>query len=171
MTNAGSRVTIAAMAAPFDEFWRFALDIYARPGVAPACLELQDRHGKDVLIALFACWMGISGRGPLDGAALDAAEATARPWRTDVVERLRRTRHALKGVDGAETIYARMKAIELDAERIAMKRLVPLAPASDESVSPATRSAAARANLTLYLGTDAIAAAAPILAALDSARS
>ncbi|HUK58893.1 MAG TPA: TIGR02444 family protein [Stellaceae bacterium] len=155
------------MAEAFEEFWRFALDFYARPGVAPACLELQDRHGKDVLIALFACWVGISGRGRLDAAALAKAEATARPWRSSVVEPLRRTRHALKGIGGAENLYSRMKKIELDAEKIAMERLAPLAPAAAPAVPPSARSAAARENLTLYLADDAEAAAAPLLAALD----
>jgi uncharacterized protein (TIGR02444 family) len=153
------------MADPFDEFWHFALALYAKPGVAPACLELQDRHGKDVLIALFGCWLGASGRGRLDAAALARAEAAARPWRHSVVEPLRRTRHALKGIEGADELYSRMKKIELDAERLAMQRLAPLAPPPDPAVPAADRTAAARANLTLYTG-DAAAAAAPILAAL-----
>ena len=133
--------------------------------MAPACLELQDRHGKDVLIALYGCWLGASGRGRLDAAALARAEATVRPWRHGVVEPLRRTRHALKGIDGAEELYSRMKKIELDAERVAMQRLAPLAPAPDPGASPADRTEATRANLTLYAG-QAAAAAAPILAAL-----
>ncbi len=157
------------MAESFDEFWRFALGFYARPGVAPACLEVQDRHGKDVLIALYACWVGISGRGRLDAGALATAEAAARPWRSQVVEPLRRTRHALKGIAGAEALYSRMKQLELDAERIAMERLAPLAPFPGPAVPPAVRAAAARANLALYLGPDAAAAAAPVMAALDAA--
>ena len=158
------------MAEAFEEFWRFALNFYARPGVSPACLELQDRYGKDVLIALYACWVGISGRGRLDPAALEAAEAEARPWRSQVVEPLRRTRHALKGIAGAEELYSRMKKIELDAERIAMARLAPLAPAlaADAASAPAGRAAAAQANLALYLR-DAAAAAAPLMEALDTA--
>jgi len=157
------------MSEAFDQFWRFALGFYAEPGVAPACLELQDRHGKDVLIALFACWIGISGRGRLDAAALAAAEAAARPWRSQVVEPLRRTRHALKGIAGAEKLYARMKSVELEAERIAMERLAPLASAPVASAAPAERGAAARANLALYLGPEAVAAATPVIAALDAA--
>jgi uncharacterized protein (TIGR02444 family) len=149
----------------FDEFWRFAIAFYAKPGVAPACLELQNRHGKDVLIALFGCWLGASGRGRLDAARLAEAETCARPWRQKVVEPLRRTRHALKGIEGAEELYERMKKIELDAERVAMRRLAPLAPAPDPALSAEERVAAARANLMLYAG-DAGDAAKPIAAAL-----
>jgi uncharacterized protein (TIGR02444 family) len=151
------------MSEAFEDFWNFALRLYARPGVAPACLELQDRHGKDVIIALYGCWLGASGRGRLDAAGLETAEATARPWRSAVVEPLRRTRHALKGVAGAEALYGRMKQIELDAERIAFQRLAPLAPPADPAAQGRTE--AARDNLALYAGT-AADPAAPIIAAV-----
>ncbi|MGH7091226.1 MAG: TIGR02444 family protein [Stellaceae bacterium] len=153
------------MADPLEEFWQFAIHFYARPGVAPACLELQDRHGKDVLIALYACWLGLSGRGRLDETSLAAAEATTGPWRRLVVEPLRRTRHGLKGIPGAEELYERMKKIELDAERLAMGRLAPLAPPPEPAQSNPLRAAAARANLMLYAG-KAADAAGPIAAAL-----
>jgi uncharacterized protein (TIGR02444 family) len=155
-----------AMAEPFEEFWDFALALYARPGVSPACLALQDRHGKDVIIALFGSWLGASGRGRLDPAALARAEEIALPWRGQVVETLRRTRHALKDVAGAEELYSRMKRIELDAERIAIERLAPLAPAADPRIDAGERRAAAQANLALYAGADAASDAAPIQAAL-----
>ena len=153
------------MAEAFEDFWNFALRLYARPGVAPACLELQDRQGKDVIIALYCCWLGASGRGRLGEGGLSEAEATARPWRGAVVEPLRRTRHALKGVAGAEALYGRMKQIELDAERIAFQRLAPLAPEPDPQAPAEARVAAARDNLLLYVA-DAAPAAAPIIAAL-----
>jgi uncharacterized protein (TIGR02444 family) len=149
-----------------DSFWNFSLALYARPEVAPACLALQDGHGVDVIIALYCCWVGASGRGLVDRAALAAAEDAARPWRQQVVEPLRRTRQALKSVAGAAAFYDRMKAIELDAERAAQARLVALAPAPDPHATDALRTAAARANLMLYVGDPAGAAAAPILAAL-----
>jgi uncharacterized protein (TIGR02444 family) len=149
-----------------DDFWRFALALYARPGVAPACLALQDRHGIDVIIALYGCWLGSAGRGRLDEAALAEAEAMAGPWRQQVVEPLRRARTALKGIAGAEELYRRMKEIELDAERAAILRLAPLAAAPDPGASAARRLADARANLALYVGAAGAAEAAPVMAAL-----
>jgi uncharacterized protein (TIGR02444 family) len=148
------------------EFWRFSLALYERPGVAPACIELQDRFGRDVIIALYCCWVGTSGRGRLAAPDLAAIEANVRPWRQQVVEPLRHTRRSLKGVAGAEEIYTRMKTIELEAERQAHRRLAPLAPAPDAAATAAERSAAARANLSLYVGAEGLEAAAPILAAL-----
>lgn len=80
---------------------------------------------------------------------------------------LRRARHALKGIAGAEALYARMKEIELEAERGAHQRLSVLAPPPDPGVSAAARLQAARANLLLYVGA-AAATAAPIIAAVDA---
>lgn len=156
------------MAEAFDELWHYCLALYARPGVAPACLVLQDQYGKDVLIALYCCWLGASGRGGIDAARLATIDALLRPWRSAVIEPLRRTCHALKDVAGAETIYARMKALELEAERNAIARLAPLAPAPDPGASEAGRTAAARENLLRYIGAEAAAAAAPIVAALGA---
>src|SRR5665213_163755 len=48
-----------------DSFWRFSQDFYALPGVAPACLALQDGHGRDVNLVLYGCWLGMSGRGAM----------------------------------------------------------------------------------------------------------
>ena len=54
-------------------FWAFSLEVYGRPGVAPACLALQDRHGLDVNLLLFCCWAASQGV-TLDQRTLAAAE-------------------------------------------------------------------------------------------------
>ncbi|MDP6885033.1 MAG: TIGR02444 family protein, partial [Rhodospirillales bacterium] len=82
---------------PDDPFWDFSLATYDRPGVAAACLGLQDRHGIDVNMVLFCCWAGASGAGMVDPAAMAAALNAALPWQRDVVVPLRRIRRDLKG--------------------------------------------------------------------------
>ncbi len=149
-----------------EDFWSFALEFYARPGVSAACIELQDRFSRDVNILLYACWIGLSGRGRLASSDFARAEKAVGPWRRAVTEPIRAARRALKdaGDDGIETLYATAKALELEAERIAARRLAKLAPAP---VGAADAAADAAANLALYLaGTEAQAAAAPIFAAL-----
>lgn len=149
------------------EFWKFSLALYDKPGVAPACIELQDRFGRDVIIALFCCWVGATGRGTITPQTLAAVEATVRPWRQQVVEPLRATRRALKGVAGADDIYKRMKTVELEAEREAHRKLAPMAAAPVASAGATDRRAAAAANLALYVGDSAAASARDaILAAL-----
>jgi uncharacterized protein (TIGR02444 family) len=148
------------------EFWRFSLALYASPEVAPACIELQDRHGKDVNVALYCCWLGASGRGRLDAASLAAADAAVAPWRKAVVECLRAARRAIKeaAVPGSENLYTKAKAVELEAERVLQSILVARAPAAAARALE-ERLTDALANLGLYVGA---APAAPLARALRS---
>jgi len=148
---------------PPDALWRFAVDFYARPGVAAACLALQDRHGFDVILILFACWVGASGRGRLTAADLAAAVALAEPWRRAVIAPLRAVRRHLKDSGEAADLYQTVKAAELAAEHRALDRLAALAPASAPATAPV---ADALANLSLYLGAGAGPEAAALRLAL-----
>jgi uncharacterized protein (TIGR02444 family) len=143
-----------------DEFWNFSLAFYGRPGVSPACLELQDRHGRDVNLVLYACWVGLSGRGRLTAADLAHAAAMNDPWRQAVVEKLRAARRAIReqAADAAE-FYAAVKAVELEAEQIAQHRLSRLAPSAAVAASIERRADAA-INLAFYLESDRARAAA-----------
>ena len=152
-----------------EAFWTFSLAFYRRPGVSPACIALQDRHGCDVNLVLYACWVGLSGRGRLARADLARADAVNAPWRSGVIETLRAARRTIGEEDrrGAMLeLYQAAKAVELAAERIAQRRLEALAPL-EAAPDGAARAAAAAANLALYLdGKAAGAAAAPIFAAI-----
>ena len=53
-----------------NDLWRFSQDFYRLPGVASALIALQDRAGLDVNLMLFALWLGVTGRSPLDHAGL-----------------------------------------------------------------------------------------------------
>lgn len=147
------------------EFWRFSLALYARPGVAPACLVLQDQFGRDVNVALYGLWLGASGRGALSAATLADIDRKAAPWREQVVEKLRAARRAIKAQDAGESaaLYAKAKAVELEAERMLQHRLAAQAPAADSSLPASQRLETALANLRLYIGT---APADPIASAL-----
>jgi uncharacterized protein (TIGR02444 family) len=148
-------------------FWRFSLAIYAQPGVAPACLVLQDRHGCDVNLALYCCWLGVSGRGRLDRDSLAAADRVVAGWRQGVVENFRAARRAIKSaaVPDSDGIYAKAKAIELEAERLLQRLLVESAPPANAARGTDERLADALANLALYIGD---APAGPIQDALPA---
>jgi uncharacterized protein (TIGR02444 family) len=149
------------------EFWRFSLAFYAEPGAAAACLELQDRHGLDVNLALYGCWLGLSGRGRIDARGLAAADAAIADWRRSVIEPLRTVRRALKATDdaGEPELRERVKAAELEAERLCQNRLAALAPAPVAG-DRQSRLEAAYANLSAYLGTKARGAGEKLIAAL-----
>jgi uncharacterized protein (TIGR02444 family) len=132
-----------------DEFWTFSLALYARPGVADACLRLQDTHALDVNLLLLCCWLARRGCR-LSAADLAAAEARAAPMRARILEPLRATRRALKTmpIAGAAALYAQVKQVELAAERDEQRLIVApwsgsLAASSDQGMDEAV-------NLTLY---------------------
>ncbi|MCI4663978.1 MAG: TIGR02444 family protein [Neomegalonema sp.] len=120
-----------AGAAAASSFWQFSCRFYATDGVAAHCLELQDRFGWDVNLALFALWLAAEHR-PIAHPALAQAAAFAAAWRSEKVEPLRRLRRALKAeADGDPEINSfreRIKTLELEAERMQQQRLAQFAP-------------------------------------------
>jgi len=146
-------------------FWRFSLDAYGRPGVAAACLDLQDRHGCDVNLILYALWLGASGRGRLSEAGFADLEAATASWRSAVVAPLRALRRQVGFDAGAAALYEALKAAELEAEHTLQIRLEALAPPA--TVPAAGRVGDALANLAVSLKSEAaLAAAVPLRRAL-----
>lgn len=118
-----------------EGFWDFSQRVYGAPGVAGACLGLQDRRGADVNLLLFACWVAARGLGALDAGRRAQAETCVGAWRGRVVEPLRAARNAIKaGIAGApaEEAAALRRVIlnaEIEGERIAQAMLETLAAA------------------------------------------
>jgi len=112
--------------------WDWALQAYARPGAADACLALQDEHRQNVPLILWAIWAAGEGRGP-DSAAVADAAAVARAWQDGIIAPIRELRRWLKlpVPDVAESdrgaVRAQVKTTELDAERRLLAALEPLA--------------------------------------------
>jgi uncharacterized protein (TIGR02444 family) len=137
-------------------FWRFSVKFYAEPGVAPACIELQDQAGVDVNILFFLLWNAGEGRtfGVTEVAEL---ERLMGPWRTMTVVPIRDVRRALKSPppvmssEVAEGFRTRIKAVELEAERLQQEAMYALAQsgriAGQTAASPV---AAARGSVEAY---------------------
>jgi uncharacterized protein (TIGR02444 family) len=132
-------------------FWTWALEAYARPGAAQACLELQDRHGQNIPYLLWAAWAASEGR-PLDRATLEAGAGLAARWEAAAVGPLRAARRAMKPeVPGMadlarEALRAEVKALELQAEQLlieALEALPPAAGSEDLRLKPALLAATA----------------------------
>jgi len=104
----------------------FAVALYARPGVAAACLHLQDRHGVDVPLLLALVWHGASGRGVPGRVRAAAWRRSVRRWRR-VVGPLRAARRALKPLAARDAAVLRLRkailAAELDAEFLLLRDL------------------------------------------------
>lgn len=132
--------------------WDWAVAAYGAPGVADACLALQDHHGQNAPLMLWAAWIAATGRKP-DEETLEAACDTARAWDSVVVAPLRSIRRILKAPvpdidDGPrEGVRNRIKALELEAERHLLEALEALAPPVEGPPRPAIEALVATARI------------------------
>lgn len=127
------------------ESWAFALAIYARPGVAEACLTLQNDTGVDVMLLLMATFAAVRHRHLLTPAEIEALDEACRPWREQIVGRLRAIRTELKTGpkpapgEATEPFRTKIKALELEAEKLENRILaecLPLKPPGQAKVGP-----------------------------------
>ncbi len=121
---------------PAGSFWSFSLQIYGMPGVEAACLDLQDRFGADVNLALYCLWIGRA----LTPEALELALETASPVQS-YIQPLREMRRSLPK---DATVREAVKKAELAAEKLEQDALEALGEAGLPDA------AAALANLRLY---------------------
>jgi len=123
---------VAGLDFPPHPFWDWSLETYARDRVSPACVGLQDRHGLDVNLLLYALWRATRTAVPLDAAGLAGCDAAVARWRDEVVVPLRGVRRDLKrrGEDAplSEGLRQRVKALELDAEHLEQLMLATTGP-------------------------------------------
>jgi uncharacterized protein (TIGR02444 family) len=134
-----------------SQYWDWALSAYARPGVAQACLDLQDEHGQCTPYLLWAAWAAQSGRG-LDEAMLVKGADLAHRWEPVFIKPVRAVRRALKPVlDGVaddlrEALREQVKAVELAAEKtlmLSLEALALVAPSGSVTVQQALEQATA----------------------------
>jgi uncharacterized protein (TIGR02444 family) len=136
-------------------FWRFSIAFYAVPGVAPACIELQDQAGVDVNVLFFLLWNATQGRA-LSAPEVAALDKTIGVWRDLTVIPLRNMRRALKSPpntvapDAAETFRNRIKSAELEAERLQQEAMHSLTLTGPLGLPAASPTAAAKASTDAY---------------------
>src|SRR5436190_18631940 len=143
-----------APSAQGSPFWRFSLHFYRQPKVADACIALQEEAGVDVNLLLFLLWQATQRRA-LTAADVKALDETIGGWRDTAVIPLRNLRRALKSSPGlvapntAESFRTRIKAVELEAERLQQEAMYALAATMplgrDATSSPVE---AARSNVS-----------------------
>ncbi len=130
-------------------FWRFSLALYGRSEVQEACLTLQDMHGLDVNLLLFACFAGARGHA-LTRQELEILNAAVEAWHLEVVRPLRGARRWMKRQDldaAGHGLRERIKAAELEAERLEQEALWRALPLPDGAAS----GEAVAQNLSLLL--------------------
>ena len=136
-------------------FWKFSLKFYSQKPVPSACLTLQDGAGVDVNVMLFALFLASQGRA-LSTADMRAIDGAVADWRVSAVVSLRTARRFLKEPPATfdnpatATLRDRVKAIELEAERLQQEALYALKPIDAwGAAAPASRDTAA-GNMAAY---------------------
>ncbi len=111
-----------------QRLWDFALKLYAAPGVAEACLILQDESGVDVPVLLSCAWLSKNGV-TLTAAEIARIDGLVKEWHETVVKPLRAVRRLLKTgpapapTKETETLRNGVKGVELSSEKIELAML------------------------------------------------
>lgn len=108
--------------------WEWAVTAYQSDEVPDICLRLQDEHGQNTSLLLWAIW------GAPQGAELARGAGIAKSWDSRVLSPLRQARRNLRDsqppVDdrAREELREEIMTAELLAERVLMETLETLAP-------------------------------------------
>jgi uncharacterized protein (TIGR02444 family) len=108
-------------------------------------------------VLFFLLWNASEGR-VFNAADVAEIERAIRPWREMAVVPMRHIRRALKtpppamGAEAAESLRTRVKAVELEAERLQQEALYGLAQTSRLGRPSPSRSEAARGSVNSYEG-------------------
>jgi uncharacterized protein (TIGR02444 family) len=168
MTDADTK---SAQGSPF---WRFSLQFYRQPGVADACIALQEQAGVDVNLLLFLLWHAARQRA-FTSDEVAALEAKIGAWREATVVPLRAVRRALKSPPAlvepgtAEGFRTRIKAVELEAERLQQEAMYELARTTLLGRAAPSSAEAARVNVAAYEAMRAVAFPKPAVETLLAA--
>jgi uncharacterized protein (TIGR02444 family) len=156
--------------------WAFALELYARPGVADACLKLQNRAGVDVMMFLMAGYAAVRHRILLTPSEIRELDEACRPWREQIVRPLRAIRIGLKAGPSpapsseTEPFRSKVKSIELAAERLQNQLLadrLPLRPGERDAVNAEDLRSVLRGVVTFFLETGGDTPIADLLSSIE----
>lgn len=105
-----------------NPLWRYALVLYACPGVEQDCLRLQDQ-GAAINRLLLACWLGQRGVT----IEHEHWRALDNDWRREITEPLRQVRYRVRSrlsrQPEAEACYRALRQAELAAEQMELMLL------------------------------------------------
>ena len=144
-----------------DDFWRYSVRLYGRPGVGENCLRLQDEAGVDVNVMLFCYWMGFRAARSLSTEDVRGLLEATGDWREGAVKPIRCLRRKLKALTadtpGSGFVYDAIKRCELAAERVKQRLLVGAAGAMELMNSQSSDAAqVALANIGTYFAAQGV---------------
>jgi len=114
-------------------FWNYSVKLYRKPGVADACLFVQDRYGLNVNLILFCIWAADTGSGKLTSIQVSTALHRVADWEEQVIKPLREVRRTCRqdalGIPEflLQTFVPQIETVELEAEQVEQLVLAELA--------------------------------------------
>jgi len=144
---------------PSHPFWDYSVSLYGKPGVADACLYLQDRYGLNVNCILLCVWIAAEGRGALTGVHVATALRRIADWEAQAIGPLREIRRKCRreplGVPEflLQPFAPHIEAAELAAEHV--EQLVLADTVRDLAVADTCGEPVADAELSLQALLDA----------------
>jgi len=155
---------------PAHPFWDFSVAHYAQPGVAEACIHLQDEYGLDVNLLLFCIWCASDGPGELGHEDIRLFLRRTGIWQAKVVQPLREVRRYCRVPGESPEAGLRQRVgesvlkVEIEAERAEQLMLAGLVAGRPRVDSPETgRAGVAAANLSAYLAALQVEASAGVI--------
>ena len=122
-----------------SDLWSFSLATYARPGVEPACLQLQ-AAGANVCLLLCGLWLEQRAIA-CNEQRVQQLQMLVGPWDIEVVQPLRALRMQWKTLAAEDPVLKglreQMKALELEAERHLLWQLEQVAQNWPQALSAA----------------------------------
>jgi len=112
------------MSFPAHPFWDFSRRFYRKPGVADACLFVQDRYGLNVNLIMLCVWLAKTGGGVLATGKITAALQRISDWEFSVIKPLREIRrvcrHEALGIPEflLQLFQPEVENTELEAEHV-----------------------------------------------------
>src|SRR5690606_306589 len=109
-----------------------SLRVYAAPGVAEECLEVQDKLGIDVNVMLYAAWLGATRGIAFEQADMQRIDAAVGAWSSGVVQPLREVRRKLRRLPeiserNVQSLRKQVANVELFSEQLEQAMLYRLA--------------------------------------------
>jgi uncharacterized protein (TIGR02444 family) len=135
-----------------NEFWRFSIAVYEQNEVARESLGLQETLGIDVNLLLFCAWIGAQGI-ILRSENIEAASMAIAAWHETIIRPLRGVRQQTKllSVTELEDFRARVKDLELEAEKIEQAILFGYSKSIPRSPTGADRRDVITENVKKYI--------------------
>ncbi|QZO01800.1 TIGR02444 family protein [Chenggangzhangella methanolivorans] len=143
--------------------------------MSEACLALQDEHGQDVNVVLFAAWAGAELGRRLGAEDVARARGHVAEWRDAVVAPLRAVRRAMKRLSspppGHEELRSAVKAVELQSELLQLAMLDGFAQTLGAPAPPGPELAEANLRAVVAGSPESASAAVSVIVAACRGRA